>query len=288
MFLNLSDCSSLAAPDPFLLTSMSLIIFSSCWFFHDVTARCVCMSNRHLLIIYVSRFLRHIHCTSLNSSSPLPSDSLCLSDSVLACINPCFSRQGFLNSRSDSLSEFISTWFCHFSLRCKQRVSRTTSQTHKDNKRITRGAPQGSKTATQPVLTCFARPTTRTRELCLTSTPPHTHASACALARQSARFDNRCYRGPRARIVLTAFNDKGNVAPLAVQAPPALAETQEQMSFPRVTPQQSTSKSSRTPRKKASQEHMFLVGKCVSFCCFLAPPSSGETQGTGPGDVTDL
>ena len=45
-------------------------------------------------------------CTSLNSSSFPLSDSLSLSDSVLACINPCFSRQGSLNNRSDSLSEF--------------------------------------------------------------------------------------------------------------------------------------------------------------------------------------
>ena len=33
----------------------------------------------------------------------------------------------FSSSRSDSLSEFISPWFCRISLRCKQRVSRTTS-----------------------------------------------------------------------------------------------------------------------------------------------------------------
>ena len=65
-----------------------------------------------------------VQCRLKNSKD---SDSLSLSDSVLAYINPCFSRHGFLNSRSDSLSEFISTWFCRFHLRCKQRVSRTTS-----------------------------------------------------------------------------------------------------------------------------------------------------------------
>ena len=95
-------------------------------FFSDVTARCVRMSNRHLLIISVPRFHRHISSTSLYSSSFPLFDSLCLSDSVLVRIHPCLSRQGSLNDRSDSLSEFISTWFCRFSLRCKQRVSRTT------------------------------------------------------------------------------------------------------------------------------------------------------------------
>ena len=73
------------------------------------------------------RFLRHVYCTSLNSSSSPLSDSLCLSDSVLVCFHPGFSRQDSLTSPSDSLSEFILTWFCLFSTRSKQRASRTTS-----------------------------------------------------------------------------------------------------------------------------------------------------------------
>ena len=127
VFLNLSCCSSLAASGSLWLTWTSLILFLVVLAFYDVTARCVRLSNRHLLIICVPAFLRHIPCTSLNSSSSLFFHSLCLCDSVLACINRCFSRQGFLKYRSGSLAEFILTWFCRFSLRCKQRVSRTTS-----------------------------------------------------------------------------------------------------------------------------------------------------------------
>ena len=93
---------------------------------HDVTARGVRMSNRHLLSSAL-RFHRHIPCTSLDSSSLPLFVSLCLSDSVLACFHPCFSRQGSLNNRSGSLSELILTWFCRFCMRYQQRASQTTS-----------------------------------------------------------------------------------------------------------------------------------------------------------------
>ena len=53
VFLNLSGWSSPVASDPLLPTWMSLILPSSCWFPLDVTARCVRLSNRHLLIISV-------------------------------------------------------------------------------------------------------------------------------------------------------------------------------------------------------------------------------------------
>ena len=72
------------------------------------------MSNRHLLTISVPGFHKHIPCTSLNSSSFPLFDSLCLSDSVFVRIHPCFSRQGSLNDRSDSLSAFIVMWLCRF------------------------------------------------------------------------------------------------------------------------------------------------------------------------------
>ena len=78
-------------------------------FFSGVTARCVRMSNRHVLISSVPGFHRHISCTSLNSSSFPLFDSLCLGDSVFARIHPCFSRQSSLNDRSDSLSGI-----CHY------------------------------------------------------------------------------------------------------------------------------------------------------------------------------
>ena len=65
----------------------------------------------------------HIHCTSLHSSSFPLFDSLCLSDSVFVRIHPCFSRQGSLNDRSDSLSAFIVMWLCRFSIRCKRCAS---------------------------------------------------------------------------------------------------------------------------------------------------------------------
>ena len=54
--------------------------------FPDVTARCVRMSNHHLLVVSVPAFHRHIPCTSLNSSSFPLFDSLCLSDYVFVHI----------------------------------------------------------------------------------------------------------------------------------------------------------------------------------------------------------
>ena len=72
-------------------------------------------------------FHKHIPCTSLNSSSFTLVDSLCLSDSVLVRIHPCFSSQGSLNDRSDSLSAFIVMWLCRFSVRCKRSTTQTTS-----------------------------------------------------------------------------------------------------------------------------------------------------------------
>ena len=43
------------------------------------------------------------------------------------CIRPCFSRQGSLNDRSDSLSAFVIMWLCRSSMRCRCRTTRTTS-----------------------------------------------------------------------------------------------------------------------------------------------------------------
>ena len=86
---------------------------------------------------FIPRVLRHIPCTSLNSSSSPLSDSFSPSDSVLVCIHlgfscqsslhPGLSCQGSLNNPFDSLAEFILTWFCRFSMHNKQRVSGTTS-----------------------------------------------------------------------------------------------------------------------------------------------------------------
>ena len=88
--------------------------------FSDVTARCVRLSNRHLLIISVFRYPWHISCTSLNSSSFPFFHSLSLGDSVFVRSHPCFSRQGSLNDRSDSLSAFVIMWLCRCSMRCKR------------------------------------------------------------------------------------------------------------------------------------------------------------------------
>ena len=112
---------------------------------HDVTARCVRVSNRHLLIVFITGFHGHIPCTSLYlSSSPL-SDSLSLSDSVLVCIHPGFSRQASLNNHSDSLSESILTWFCRFSMQSKQRMSPTTSHVLTDTSVLNLQKPQHSR-----------------------------------------------------------------------------------------------------------------------------------------------
>ena len=85
------------------------------------------MSNRHLLIVSVSGFHRHISCTSLNSNSLPLFHSLCLSDSVFVRIHPCLSRQGSLKDRSGSLSAFIVMWLCRFSMRCERCTSWTAS-----------------------------------------------------------------------------------------------------------------------------------------------------------------
>ena len=127
VFLNLSGCSALADSHPLSPTWMSLIIFSSCWVFCDVTARCVRISNRHLLIISVPGLHWHIPCASLNSSSFLLFHSLCLGDSVIVCIHPCFSRQGSLNDRSDSFSAFVIMWFCRSPMLCQLSTTRRTS-----------------------------------------------------------------------------------------------------------------------------------------------------------------
>ena len=123
VFLNLSGCSSPAASEPLLPTWMSPNLSSFVLVFSDVTARCVRMSNRRLLIISVPGFHRHIslHLAQLELF-PL-FDSLCLSDSVSVRFYPCFSRQGFLNDRSDSLSAFVVMWLCRFSIRCKRCAS---------------------------------------------------------------------------------------------------------------------------------------------------------------------
>ena len=123
VFLNLSGCSSPAASDPHLPTWMSLILSSSCWVFSGVTARCVRMSNRHLLSSSIPGFHRHIPCTSLCSSSFPLFDSLCVSDCVSVRTHPCFSRQGSLNDRSDSFSAFVVLWLRRFSMRCKRCAS---------------------------------------------------------------------------------------------------------------------------------------------------------------------
>ena len=86
----------------------------------DVTARCVRMSNRQLLIISVPGLYKLISCISLNSSSFPFFHSLCLGDSVSVRIHPCISSQGSLNDRSDSLSAFVIMWLCLFSVRCKR------------------------------------------------------------------------------------------------------------------------------------------------------------------------
>ena len=96
--------------------------------FSDVTARCVRLSNRHLLIISVFRSTKHTPSTSINSSSFPLFHSLCLGDSVFVRINPCFSCQRSLNDRSDSLWAFIIMWLCRFSMRCTRCTSWTASR----------------------------------------------------------------------------------------------------------------------------------------------------------------
>ena len=67
---------------------------------------------RHLFIISVPGFHRHIPCTSLNSSSFPLFHSLCLGDLVSVRIHICFSRQGssmivLIRCRHSSLCGFV-------------------------------------------------------------------------------------------------------------------------------------------------------------------------------------
>ena len=80
--------------------------------------RVVCRPRqiRHLLL--VPKFRRHLTCSSFYSSSFPFFHSLCLGDSVLVRIHPCFSCQGPLDNRSGSLSAFVIIWLCRFSIQC--------------------------------------------------------------------------------------------------------------------------------------------------------------------------
>ena len=69
----------------------------------------------------------HAHPLHLAQLELFSSLGLALSQRFCPCMFPSFSRQGSLNNRSGSHSEFILTWFGRFPMRCKQRVSRTTS-----------------------------------------------------------------------------------------------------------------------------------------------------------------
>ena len=113
VFLNLSGCSSLAVSDPVFLMWMSLIMFFVVLSF--LLARCDRMSIRHLLLIP-----RYTH-SAFFFHSP------CLGDSVFVCIHPCFTHQGSLNDRSDSLSAFVIMWLCRSSMRCERRTAWTPS-----------------------------------------------------------------------------------------------------------------------------------------------------------------
>ena len=122
VFLNLSGCCCLWSSFTNLDVSHSVLFVLV---FPDVTARCVRVSNRHLLISSTPGFHRHIPCTSLYTSSFF---SLWLALSQRFClfrIHPCFSRQGSLDDRSDSLSAFIVVWLCRISMRCQHRTSWT-------------------------------------------------------------------------------------------------------------------------------------------------------------------
>ena len=91
----------LAASDPLLPSWMSLILFSSCW-------------------LSVMSPPGASACRTATCSSSFSPGSKGTSPALL------LSRDS-LSLSSDSLSELFFTWFCRFSLRCKQRVSRTTS-----------------------------------------------------------------------------------------------------------------------------------------------------------------
>ena len=128
VFLNLSASSSLAASDPLLPTWMSLILFSSCRVFCDVTARCVRMSNRHLLIISVPVFpyARPLHLAQLELFASLSLDlsqrfCLCM-HFILAFPVKVLSMIVLIRSPHSSLCGF-----CRSSMRCKRSATRTTS-----------------------------------------------------------------------------------------------------------------------------------------------------------------
>ena len=104
-----------------------LILFSSCWLSvmspPDASAcpTAICSSSLFPGSIGTSP------CTSLNSSSFPLFHPLGPGDSFFVCIHPCFSRQGFLNDRSDSFSTFVIMWFDRFSMRCQRCTTWTTS-----------------------------------------------------------------------------------------------------------------------------------------------------------------
>ena len=95
--------------------------------FPDVTARCVCMPNRHLLISSIPGFHRHV---------PAHRSPRALFLSITRSVSAILSLYAFilalplkvLNDRSDSLSAFIVMWLCRSSMRCKRCTSWTTSR----------------------------------------------------------------------------------------------------------------------------------------------------------------
>ena len=93
--------------------------------FSDVTARCVRMSMlpAHNFYPWVPQAHHPTHCSIRTLLTSRTRFTLSLHVSLLASQ----AKINYLDSRSDSLSEFISTRFRRFFLRCKPRVSRTTS-----------------------------------------------------------------------------------------------------------------------------------------------------------------
>ena len=92
-----------------------IILFSSCCF--SSSPRCDRMSIRHLLALH----------TLLNSSSLPLLTLLCLADTVFVFVDPCFTRQAFLDNLSDSFSTFVVVWFDRSSMRCHLCTTRRTS-----------------------------------------------------------------------------------------------------------------------------------------------------------------
>ena len=115
--------------DSLSLTRMPLILFSSCLVLYDVTARCVRMSNRRLLIIFTP---------GLNGHIPGPRSIRALLYSRTRFLSAILSLYVFIQaspakvlsilaSPAKVLSRILPTWFCRLSLPKKQRISRTTS-----------------------------------------------------------------------------------------------------------------------------------------------------------------